>query len=172
MNKIKEIKNEKGFTLVEIIISIAFFCIICAVALRLFVLSETLNEKMQNRETASLMAINLIEVAKAAERPDEIDYSFSQTKKSNERMLYGAYYDKEWALVKREENPVFYMEMSILPPDNQIIAKTGFGPKAIGVSKIVSGLYFIQVEVGYMEDLNENIVFYKTAKHYVFREGK
>ncbi len=170
MRRMKAMKSQKGFTLVEIIISIAFLCIVCAVVLRIFVLSGNLNGEMQDRETASLMAINAMEAAKAAGRPDEIDHAFSASDKRDDVWFYMAYYDGDWNIVEQGENPVFYMEMSISPSDSRIVTKNGFGPGADDASKTLSGLYFIEAKAGDMEGLKEAVVIYKTAKHYVYGE--
>ncbi len=54
-------KNEKGFTLVEVIISIAALGIICAVLLRLFVLAGDTNDLTANRQAAEIAAASAAE---------------------------------------------------------------------------------------------------------------
>ncbi len=54
-------KQNNGFTLVEVIISIAALGVICAVLLRLFVLSSDTNTAAGNAQKAELLASSTIE---------------------------------------------------------------------------------------------------------------
>lgn len=60
-------KQKKGFTLVEVIISIAALGIICAVLLRLFVLSSNTNDAAKNAQKAELFATSVIESISCAD---------------------------------------------------------------------------------------------------------
>ena len=61
MKIFKNAKNKKGFTLVEVIISIAALGLICAVLLRLFVLSKDTNRAAGEAQEAELFATTTIE---------------------------------------------------------------------------------------------------------------
>lgn len=54
-------KNNKGFTLIEVIISIAALGIICAVLLKLFVLAGTTNEQASSTQDAELCVTSTVE---------------------------------------------------------------------------------------------------------------
>ena len=60
-------KNEKGFTLVEVIISIAALGIICAVLLRLFVLAGATNDQAGRAQDAQIAVTSAVETFAAAE---------------------------------------------------------------------------------------------------------
>ncbi len=60
-------KNKKGFTLVEVIISIAALGIICAVLLRLFVLAGGINKKAGITQQAEMFAASHIETLLCAD---------------------------------------------------------------------------------------------------------
>jgi|AGTN01.1.fsa_nt_gi prepilin-type N-terminal cleavage/methylation domain len=60
-------KNDKGFTLVEVIISIAALGIICAVLLRLFVLAGDTNELTASRQAAQMCAASAAETVLCAD---------------------------------------------------------------------------------------------------------
>lgn len=60
-------RKKKGFTLVEVIISIAALGIICAVLLRLFVLSSNTNDAAKNAQQAELFATSVIESISCAD---------------------------------------------------------------------------------------------------------
>lgn len=55
-------KNNKGFTLVEVIIAIAALGIICAVLLKLFVLAGDTNKQAGNMQEAQLAVTSVAEV--------------------------------------------------------------------------------------------------------------
>lgn len=60
-------KNKKGFTLVEVIISIAALGIICAVLLRLFVIAGTTNTKAGEMQTAEIVVTSAVETLAGAD---------------------------------------------------------------------------------------------------------
>ncbi len=60
-------KNKKGFTLVEVIISIASLAIICAVLLRLFVLAGDTNDKAGSLQSAELCVTSAVETIVCAD---------------------------------------------------------------------------------------------------------
>jgi prepilin-type N-terminal cleavage/methylation domain-containing protein len=64
-------KNNKGFTLVEVIISIGALGIICAVLLRLFVLAGDTNDMTADRQMAELYAASAAETLLCANTLDE-----------------------------------------------------------------------------------------------------
>lgn len=85
-------KNKKGFTLVEVIISIAALGIICAVLLRLFVLAGNTNSRAGDMQSAGIAVTSAVETLAGADSlkyglqslgincPDKIDsevFSFS-----------------------------------------------------------------------------------------------
>lgn len=59
--------NKKGFTLVEVIISIAALGIICMVLLRLFVVAGTTNSKAGDMQGAGLCAASVTETLAGAD---------------------------------------------------------------------------------------------------------
>lgn len=60
-------KNKKGFTLVEVIIAIAALGIICAVLLKLFVLSGDTNKQAGKMQEAQLAVTSVAEVLVSGE---------------------------------------------------------------------------------------------------------
>lgn len=60
-------KNKKGFTLVEIMISIAALGIVCAVLLRLFVLAGDTNDTASDMQNAQLYASSTVETIVCAD---------------------------------------------------------------------------------------------------------
>lgn len=64
-------KRDKGFTLVEVIISIGALGIICAVLLRLFVLAGSTNDMTADRQMAELYAASAAETLLCADTLDD-----------------------------------------------------------------------------------------------------
>jgi prepilin-type N-terminal cleavage/methylation domain-containing protein len=60
-------KNKKGFTLVEVIISIAALGIICAVLLRLFVVAGSTNSKAGDMQSAEIAVTSAVETLAGAD---------------------------------------------------------------------------------------------------------
>ena len=60
-------KNNKGFTLVEVIISIGVLGLICAVLLRLFVLADATNSHANQSQDAEMAAVSTIETLVCAD---------------------------------------------------------------------------------------------------------
>ena len=60
-------KNNRGFTLVEVIISIGALGIICAVLLRLFVLAGSTNDLTASRQAAQMAAASAAETLLSAD---------------------------------------------------------------------------------------------------------
>ncbi len=65
------LKNKKGFTLVEIMISIAALGIVCAVLLRLFVLAGDTNDTASDTQNAQLYASSTVETIVSADTVGE-----------------------------------------------------------------------------------------------------
>ncbi len=64
-------KNNKGFTLVEVIISIGALGLICAVLLRLFVLAGDTNDRAAQRQAAEMAAASAAESLLCATTPED-----------------------------------------------------------------------------------------------------
>lgn len=60
-------ENTRGFTLVEVIISIAALGLICAVLLRLFVVADDTNNKASNAQKAELAVVSAMETLACAD---------------------------------------------------------------------------------------------------------
>lgn len=64
-------KNKKGFTLAEVIISIAALGIICAVLLRLFVMAGSTNRRAGDMQAAQIHMISSVETVLSAKTLDD-----------------------------------------------------------------------------------------------------
>lgn len=99
-----QIHRQRGFTLIEIIFSIAMLSIVSAVLLNLFISAQQLNAQAQNTSHATRIAANAIELY----QNDVADYT--------------SYYDKNWQLCQQAE-AVFYLTMKVTPSRQSDFAK-------------------------------------------------
>ncbi len=68
----EHLNKENGFTLIEVILSIAILSIVSVVVLRLFVASHDLNEASRIADQASNASVNVIETVKAYRNLDNM----------------------------------------------------------------------------------------------------
>lgn len=76
---INKIKGEEGFSLLEVIISIAALAILSIFILQMFLVSSKVNLKAKNMDYASNLCISVIEFFKSGKDPSEIfgEYDFT-----------------------------------------------------------------------------------------------
>ena len=137
------ILSKKGFTLVELIIAVASLSLICALVLKIFVLSGELNDRAETKQQVVMTASNIIEVIKSADSIEELDkkdFFIKRTGPDNEEKL-------EYMLCLDEENRS--VEISL--------------EKDITVSSESGDYYIIRVEV---YDLDEMLFELNGGKYF------
>lgn len=93
--------NKKGgFTLVEVIFSIAFLSIVCVIMLQLLVTSYDLENETDMMDVANIMLINEVEDVKGMHG---LDTDFTIVK----------YYDINWSELISEQAAVYTLELAI-----------------------------------------------------------
>lgn len=95
--------NKKGFTLVEIIFSIAFLSVISVVILKLFVVSYEIDKKTELIDIATLQAVNDIENVK----------SFNEFKD----VKLEKYFNETWESISSSENSVYSIVLDVSKND-------------------------------------------------------
>lgn len=127
------VKTNGGFTLLEVVISIAALSLISVFILRMFLASSTLNERAKNADIALTKAISEIENLKKHKSLDEYMIDLSQyTDKPGEypgvyivHPLNGDsyelcfYYDEKWNCIglytSAPSEAVFCLQMDLIP---------------------------------------------------------
>jgi prepilin-type N-terminal cleavage/methylation domain-containing protein len=71
----KDTSHSKGFTLVELIISVAALSLVCALVLKLFLLCFELNQRSEIKQQAVLSAANIMETIKVIDTAKELEDS-------------------------------------------------------------------------------------------------
>ena len=115
-------KSEKGFTLVEVIISIAALGIICAVLLRLFVLAGATNDSASRAQDAQIAVTSVAETLASADTVydalDEIGVSHSDSITDATFVCPGSGCDITIDLSARGDYPGTLYDISISAADN------------------------------------------------------
>lgn len=168
MNKSASIKDKKGFTLVEVIISIGFLCIACGIIIQLFIASGDVRSDTVVKETAAVMASNAVEACRVSKSPESIGEGFfneSATVYSEEDGSYviRQYFSNEWLPANGGKDP-FYVIKTVVKPAQMLPNQ----------NDIIAGLYDITVTtelVSKYRDGSGILAEYETSKYYVFRKG-
>ncbi len=110
------IKNKKGFTLVEMIISVAFLAVISLVLAELFISSQNCLDKAHDLDRSVHIAKKTIESFKAGEKPEDFIKSgsmrSSDISESGDTIAVKTYYDEDWRILN--------------PSDDLLESKTAF----------------------------------------------
>lgn len=151
--------DNKGFTLIEVIVSIAILSIVSVVVLRLFILAHDINEKSREIDVAGMYAANMIEQCKVADlsafQPQLLGL---ETVEDSEQQFVGAiYYNALWQPSKEGSE--------ITPYRLELILNKGMNGDR--------NLYEIQVVVTRLEDTtktvpSEPLIDY-TTQHYLVK---
>ncbi|MFO7612264.1 MAG: prepilin-type N-terminal cleavage/methylation domain-containing protein [Clostridia bacterium] len=171
--------GDKGFTLVEIIISVGVLCLVCGLIMRLFILSGEVRSKAYDKEMASVKAANAVEAFRISRLPgtideDSIDISTLDIEKDGDAIIARQYFNGDWDRPQPGEEPVFVVKTVVAPVRNAIVT-SGFITKSGSNQNVnISNLYSIKSTVGYVDTGTENggiLAEYGTMKNYVFAEG-
>lgn len=137
---IDRLKSDKGFTLIEIIFSVAFLCIVSVIALRLFATSYEIENRTDLIDMATLHMVNEIESIKGLESLIE------------DHLIVEKYYDKMWKPLSDKTDA--YYSVSVVVDKN---------------SKYDRGLYDIEASVMDLV-ANESVTCVETMHYYNRKE--
>lgn len=164
----------KGFTLVEVIISIGFLFIACGIIIQLFIASGQVRSKTALVETAALKVANAIEACKLSDSPADAGKGIfnpvsTHYEKTEKGYVIREYFSENWGKPLDGITPVFVVKTEISEIRNIPDTMSGFGGSQEG-DVIVSGLYEIKVTAGYTDTGREDSVLadYSTMHHYVY----
>lgn len=112
-------KNNRGFTLVEVIISIAILAIISGFIMEMFVVASRRSKLMENEDISFGMATEIVEIFKSSKTIDE-DF---QNKLSKLDIEFGrSYFNNEWQ--KTDTDAKYTMDLALTPLDNDVYELT------------------------------------------------
>jgi len=167
------IKRKNGFTLVEMIISVAFLAVISLVLAELFISAQNCLDKAHDLDQSVHIAKKTIETFKAGENPEDFIKSesahSSDISESGHIITVKTYYDEDWQVLD--------------PSDDMLQSKTAFTssveikpvpPGTDGYEFEGKGIYTIHVKIDKinpyaMEETAVKEVYSLTSRKYFSR---
>jgi prepilin-type N-terminal cleavage/methylation domain-containing protein len=150
-------KGQKGFTLLEIIISVAIISIVSLFILQFFIASSNANAKAQNIDIASTKAVSVIELVKSGDNFEELQklgalggmFSSWHFEDDNGVSIITVWFGEDWEQldVSASESARFYMDISFTKPGTD------------GLSGIRVAVYDLKADGG-------ELVSYDALKYY------
>ena len=112
---LKKLKNQDGFTLLEVIISIAVLSILSVFILQMFISSATANQRAQNIDVAAGKAIAVVEQFKMLEDIADVETAFAayDIVIDGEIYSFSQFFDNEWVPAAAESD--FRLDVAIRP---------------------------------------------------------
>lgn len=157
LKKINLRSSKNGFTLVEIIISVAILAFVSIVVLELFLTAVTLNQKASDLDKSVVLAKNAVEIFKASKRVN----SYSK-QNIGESILVKSYYDSNWNPITKEiatKQGYEYSLTASVKPSMDSLAKT-------------SNVYDLEVSIWkknkYLHDKNPKPLIYSLKASKLF----
>ncbi|MDR1204801.1 MAG: prepilin-type N-terminal cleavage/methylation domain-containing protein [Peptococcaceae bacterium] len=99
-SSVKFVKNEKGFTLVEVMISIFALTLLSGFILEMFLTASRVNQQAQDTDAGSIRAMSVIESFKQQDSPFDLErdplLAGAFVDKSGQEMNLSLYYDAQW----------------------------------------------------------------------------
>jgi prepilin-type N-terminal cleavage/methylation domain-containing protein len=121
---VKEIKNNRGFTLVEVIIAIGIMAIASVVILQLFITAKNINQKANDLDKSILASTSIIELFKSGETPDDIKtdpyIEHAKIDESNDIININIYYDDNWNLLESKDGNLYFTLTAVITPISSI----------------------------------------------------
>lgn len=115
-------KNQKGFTLVEMIIAIGILMIASGFILQIFMTAKTMNIRAHAVDQSVSLGTSFVETVKASDQPLEGGLSaaypsIEQRKGEKGEQYFKQYYDQNWQILEssQQEKAQYYMEAQLKP---------------------------------------------------------
>lgn len=137
--------NTDGFTLVEVIISIAILSVASVVALQLFLTSKDLNTNSRQKDIASVHATNMLEAIRTFDTTADMILNVENMKEKGDSYEAIIHLDGVFEPTNTAETSMYTVVCQLTP--------TG------------KGLYEVSVQIDHMES-GEALVTYKTTHYF------
>jgi prepilin-type N-terminal cleavage/methylation domain-containing protein len=181
-----KIKNEKGFTLVEVMISILALTLLSGFILEMFLVASGVNQQAQDMDAGSTRAMNIIESFKQCAAPFDLDHdpllagAFSDI--SGQELRLSLYYDAQWNPVQTpsvpEEVPPgarFNMEVRVSPysdaegaPVNVFSHAYQFDGLPVEGERVEGAIYAIQIQIYQLDSNSAKTPLTELASNHYF----
>ncbi|VDN46387.1 conserved protein of unknown function [Petrocella atlantisensis] len=145
----KFVGREQGFTLIEIIISIALLSVVSVIVLRLFVLSYTINEDAKISDGANTLIVNQLETMKTYNHLDTFLNAYNWLDVTPNKIQGQLFYDDTFSPIDKESR--FTLHWSMVK------------------NASISGLYHISTHI-IDTTTNETLTAYTTQHYFKHKE--
>ena len=145
----KYLKSSQGFTLVEVIISIAILSVTSVVALQLFITAQNLNAHSRHSDIASVLATNTIETIKSFNNTPQMSASISGLTRTATGFTKTTFFDSDFNVLindSDETSRVYALNCQLTATDQE-------------------GLYTVDVNLHLLEEADA-LVSYSTAHYF------
>ncbi|MDF1617789.1 prepilin-type N-terminal cleavage/methylation domain-containing protein [Petrocella sp. FN5] len=143
------LSQEKGFTLIEIIISIALLSIVSVIVLRLFVLSYTINEEAKISDEANTLIVNQLESLKTYDNLGTYLKSHAWLVETPKHIQGQSYYDVDFRPIDTPDSYTLHWSMVN--------------------DKTISNLYHVTAYLIHTTN-NETLTTYTTKHYFKYKE--
>lgn len=144
LNKRNFYKENKGFTLVEMVISVAFLAVISIFLLQLFIAANNLSIKAHDLDKSVTISKQVVETFKTCKKPADIKtcelLKNAVIKESENNINIALYYDEDWKTLDKPDNATQEKAAFLV---SSVIKTPGTGTAA----KDKKGIYNIKVQV-------------------------
>ena len=157
---LKTIANDKGFTLVEVMIAIMVLALASGFIAEMFLVSARVNQKAQDIDSGVMRAIGIIETFKKQDTPlqlaDDVTSQDAYTSREDKALIMTGYYDGYWQPLPASEGAwpeeaVFCLTTNVfedatVTPLRYSLALTP-GGEGVSETSVTGAVYGIRVEV-------------------------
>ena len=172
---LKMFKQKKGFTLAEMIISVAVITFISIFIIQLFIVAKNLNQKAGDLDKAVFSSQSVLEVIKSEQSPGQIkNNSYMKNaliKENGKTTEISIYYDEEWNVLKKstsedtkDDNKAFVLKAVISPETS------GNDSKAIRYFQIT--ISTTKLKAYLLEDIKNKKLYTLKANKYFYGIGE
>lgn len=142
----KQLKDKKGFTLVEVIISIAVLSIASVFILQMFVTSAQLNANARDIDKVNMWTSTLMETFHMTADPmafDQADvFTSPEVTRIGEELTITCFFDKNWQPIAGSEGAEFALIAWVSHEEDGPSTATGFG---VNAPTVHGALYTLEV---------------------------
>jgi len=150
--------NQEGFTLVEVIISIAVLSIVSVFILQMFVTSTQLNDNARDVDKVNMWTSTLMETFHLQDDPllfgENGVFTYAATEPTEDGLIITCYFDTDWNPVESGEARDFTLKATVAHEEEGSAVPTGLAPDAPVVRGV---LYSLSLEFFHL-DANGNDV--------------
>lgn len=115
MKRLQFVRLNKGFTLVELILSVAILALVSVTMLPVFISASDFNKRAEDLDQSIQVAMQVMETIKSDQINQLNDIGY-QGKQEGDRIVYQAGFDINWKVVAYDSNEaLFYLSTSIQP---------------------------------------------------------